>query len=355
MKKTSILILFVLVFKFAFTQGDVIDFIKAGSGDAEKLFEAYLNPYAMALGEGLNNGWFYSAETHHLLGFDVALSVSAISIPESDQYFDLNSLQFSSLEVINPSAGSLTPTIAGSMDNRPELQAFRQIDGQRQNLFSFHSPNGAGLDMVPVPMAQVSFGLLPHTDIVGRYVPELSLNADGDDVKVGLKGIGVKHNFKEWIPFLKHLPFDASLFMAYAKINAESELQYTSSDYDLGGIPYEDNYVHKDDQRLDFNTQSFKYGLILSKKVGIFTVFGSIGNTKLKSTIDLLGNYPILEDETDYVVIESYEDPLSLEIESKNVSMNAGFRLKLAFFKIFASVNKSHYTSYNAGIALGYR
>ena len=372
MKRFSIVLVLLLTFKLALPQGDIVEFVKAGKEDAKVLFESYLNPYAMALGEGLNNGWFQTAEAHKFLGFDVSLNISAINIPGSDQFFDLGALNLTNSELVNdPNKGTLTPTAAGEMpaSERPTLQAFREIDGQRENLFTYQVPDGAGLDMIPVPMAQISFGLIPHTDLVARYVPELEFDNDGDNVKVGLKGIGIKHSFKEWIPLFKKLPFDAAVFFTYAKIDAETSLAFSSADYGNISVPsgvmvrdeYSDEFgygVPDPNQRLSFDTKAMKYGLMLSKKIGILTLFGSVANSETKTNLDLLGKYPVIEENVSAgeVVVESLENPLLLDFESSStVAMNAGLRLKLAFFKLFASVNKAEYTSYNAGIALGVR
>ncbi len=357
MKRISFLFALLLTFKLALPQGDVIDFIKAGTHDAEILFENYLDPYAMALGEGLNNGWFQTAETHKFLGFDISLNITGIQIPSSDKVFDLNGLSFTNMKLASNS-GTLAPTVAGDDMPGPEIIVFREPNNPAsEELFRFNSPEGSGYDMVPVPMAQISFGLIPHTDIIGRYVPDLEFSNTDDDVTVGLKGIGLKHNFKEWVPFLKHLPFDASLFFTYAKINAEVGFDFTEADYDIDPmVPQSVTYQHLDDQRLTFDTKAYKYGLIVSKKVGILTVFGSVGNNTTETNIDLVGNYPILEDGDTEVIIKGEKDPLSLDLGSAtNIAYNGGLRLKLAFFKIYASVNRAQYTSFNAGIALGAR
>ena len=358
MKRISILFALLLIFKFALPQGDVINFLKAGTHDAEILFENYLDPYAMALGEGLNNGWFQTAETHKFLGFDISLNISAIKIPSSDQVFDLSGLPLSNMELVDP-ANNLAPTVAGKDEPGPEVRVFREANNpSSEQLFSFNLPEGSGLDIIPVPMAQISFGLLPHTDLIGRYVPDLEFSSSDDDVTVGLKGIGVKHNFKEWVPFLKRLPFDAAIYFTYAKINAETGFDFTSADYNIDLDPQfvDDQFVFYDDQHLTFDTKAMKYGLIVSKKVGILTIFGSVGNNKTETNIDLTGNYPILEDGGTEVIIKGERDPLSLDFgSSTNIAYNAGLRLKLAFFKLYASVNRAQYTSYNAGIALGIR
>lgn len=358
MKKNVILLLLVIVANFAYSQSNVIDFIKTGTHDAEILFENYLDPYAQALGEGLNNGWFQTAETHQFLGFDLSLNVSAVQIPASDQYFKLNGLSFEQVELVNPGDGKV-PTVAGPDEPGASLRVYREPNNPAsEELLTFNAPGGAGLDMVPVPMAQLSFGLLPYTDVVGRYVPELEFSNNDDDVKVGVSGIGVKHNFTGWVPFLKRLPFDASLYFTYAKVYAETGFNFTSADYNVKLDPQfvDDQFTFKDDQRLEFDTHAMKYGLILSKKVGILTVFASIGNNETETNIDVLGHYPILEDGGDEVIIKSEKDPLMLDLgSSTNMAYNAGLRLKLSFFKLYASVNQAEYTSFNAGISLGVR
>ncbi len=358
MKRFSILFFLLVSFKLSFSQGDVIDFLRAGTHDAEILFESYLDPYAMALGEGLNNGWFQTAETHKFLGFDISLNISAISVPDEDQIFSLTGLPFTNMMLANPS-DNIAPTVAGESKAGPEIIVFREAGNPAsEELFRYNSPEGSGLDMVPVPMAQISFGLIPHTDLVGRYVPDLEFSSDDEKVKVGLKGIGIKHNFKEYIPFLRKLPFDASVFFTYAKIYAETGLDFTSADYSINLPPQfiDDQFVDYQDQKLKFDTKAMKYGLIVSKKVGVLTVFASVGNNSTETNIDLVGNYPILEDGGEEVIIRGERDPLSLDLgKSTNVAYNGGLRLKLAFFKLYASVNKAEYTSFNAGIALGAR
>jgi hypothetical protein len=37
------------------------------------------------------------------------------------------------------------------------------------------------------------------------------------------------------------------------------------------------------------------------------------------------------------------------------MGIDAGFRLKLAFFSLFGSISKANYVSYNGGISFGFR
>lgn len=174
-----------------------------------KLMKAYLNPFALALGDGLNNSWYYTAETHDRLGFDLSLSVSAIKITGSAKTFDISQISLSDAE-LDPAYGLIAPTVAGEDVEGPKLNLWNP-NSPGDTIGSFRSPPGLGMDVVPVPVAQLGIGLFPHTDILLRYVPKLHFNQEGDseeNVRVGLFGIGAKHSFKDWIPGIKHLPFD---------------------------------------------------------------------------------------------------------------------------------------------------
>ena len=346
MKKGLLIMCLSLFSLMTFAQTDVIEFLKGGKADANKLFQAYLEPYAFALGDGLNNGWYNSAATHKLFGFDLTVSVSAIQIPEKAKTFDISTLGLTSMTV--ESGGNIAPTIAGKKDIGPRMSV---NDNQGKSIASFNTPGGVGLDMVPVPMAQIGFGLLPHTDVIGRYVPEMKYDNSGDEMKVGFWGVGVKHNFMEWIPFLKALPFDASLFGSYSEVNAQSELN------SLANSTIE--IANDGNQLLKVNTKTSKFGLVVSKKISILTVFGGIGQNTSKSSVDLIGKYTIVTKVSvggqEFTNREILTDPVAVPFESSNISLDAGFRIKLAILSLFGSINHSEYTSYNAGISIGVR
>ena len=352
MKKLILIICAGLIFKVAFSQTNVVEFLKGGKADANKLFQVYLEPYALALGDGLNNGWYNSAATHKMFGFDLSVSVSGIQIPESAKTFDISKLNLTNMSVI--SGGNIAPTVAGKNELGPRMQV---KDNLGNPIASFNTPNGVDLGIVPVPMVQLGFGLLPHTDIIGRYVPEMTYKNSGDEMKLGFWGVGVKHNFKEWIPALKELPFDASIFGSYSEVNAQSSLSFTPQDYNEANVKI--TFTNSNNQFLKVKSKSTKYGLVVSKKLGILTVYGGIGQSTSESTIDLVGKYPVitkvqgggLEITNEGALI----DPVALQFQSKNVSMDAGIRLKLAVLSLFGSINKAEYTSYNAGVSLGVR
>lgn len=344
MKKLSLLMCLSLLSMMTFSQQNVAEFLKGGKEDGGKLIQAYLEPYAFALGDGLNNGWYNTADTHHLLGFDLTISASAIMIPDGSKSFDVNQLGLTHMKVNNGS--SIAQTVAGSKTDGPKISVYDKniSDPTKTELLSFNSPKGTGLGIIPVPMVQLGFGLLPHTDIIGRYVPEMKYNNGDEEMKIGFWGAGIKHNFKEWIPFLKSLPFDASVFGSYSEVNGQSSLNY-------GTV----GYTPKGDQFLKIKTQTSKVGLIVSKKLAILTVFAGIGESTSKSNVDLVGTYPISATVNGITVVNPVPNPIALDFQTSNLSVDAGFRIKLAILSLFGSVNHAKYTSYNAGLSLGFR
>ena len=353
MKKVSLLICLSLFSVMSFSQTSVVEFLKGGKADANKLVQAYLQPYAFALGDGLNNGWYSSAKTHSLFGFDLTLGVSGVQIPSGSKTFDYSSLHLTNMYV--KSGGNIAPTVAGAKTPGPVIGV---KDSNGNEIVNFNSPQGTGMDLVPVPTLQVGFGLLPHTDLLVRYVPDIKYNNNGDEMKIGLWGIGAKHNFMEWIPGLKALPFDASLFASYSEVNGQSALSFTAADYSsTPGITIEP--INTAGQMLKIKTKTSKIGLVVSKKIAILTVFGGIGQSTAKSNIDLLGTYPVVA-KTSAGGLEITQkgalvDPVAVSFNTSNLSMEAGVRIHLAILGISASISKAEFTSYNLGVSLGLR
>lgn len=361
MKKLLVLLIFVIAGKLTFAQADVVEFIKAGKVDASKLMKAYLDPYGLALGDGLNNGWYYTAKTHDRFGFDFSMSISSIRIPESGKTFDIGGISLQDV-VLNDPTDHVAPTVAGAELQGPKINILApDASSPSDTLGSFFSPPGIGTSNVPIPVAQLSIGLLSNTDVTLRYVPKLHFNQPNEkdeDVQVGLFGVGVKHNFKESIPGLRYLPFDAAIFASYSNITASTGIDFQLDDY-MANKYYEkpDNYVLYDDQELDIESNTLKIGLIVSKEVAFITFFGGVGNSQSKTTVDLLGRYPVAVEVEDNKVtgIEDEVDPIKMKFESSRLSMDAGLRMKLGFFNVFASVNKAEYLSLNAGVSLSVR
>jgi len=100
-------------------------------------------------------------------GFDVTATVSMASAPAQLLTYDPSLLELNGDLV--PGSSTLAPTIAGSMQERPQLSYSTEItypDGTSQDIeyAKFTLPNGAG-GLFPLPMLQLTVGLPFGTDV----------------------------------------------------------------------------------------------------------------------------------------------------------------------------------------------
>ncbi|TKG90473.1 hypothetical protein EYV94_24010 [Puteibacter caeruleilacunae] len=355
MKRLFKLLFFLLIAINVKAQEDVIDFLKAGPHDASLMIRSYLEPYAISLGDGLNNGWYTTAKSHKKFGFDISVNVSAVKIPGSAKTFDINQLALQNTKVEDGASG-ISPTVTGAEEQGPKLGLY--YEGTK--IATYYAPPGIDQNYVPVPMVQVGFGLIPHTDLIGRYVPKMEFGSGDSKTEIGLFGLGVKHNFKEWIPGFKHLPFDLAAFGGFTNITSTTPLSLLPTDFDNGAI--DDDYTPVDNQELEIGINTTSAALILSKKLGPLTLFTSAGISHSKVDIDLLGKYPVPDTgasiaQMAYVFTDdsSETDPISIGYTSDNFSYKAGFMFGIGFLKLQASYNKSEYSSFNAGLAFSFR
>jgi len=71
---------------------DMSSFLAAAPADASKLMTAYMTPVVKSLSYGLTGGWYHTAQAHKTAGVDVGISINAVFIPTSDNYFTPGSL-----------------------------------------------------------------------------------------------------------------------------------------------------------------------------------------------------------------------------------------------------------------------
>ena len=203
--------------------------------------------------------------------------------------------------------------------------------------------------MSPLPVAQLSVGLVKGTEVMLRIFPKTKFG----DYKAGYFGIGLKHSIKQWIPAIKDKPFELSFIGAF-----------TSASLDMAGsnfLPVQTGINNPagdifNNQTINFASTAWNVNLVISKKLSLLTVFGGVRLSHYKKTLDLKGNYPItILDNAGNKVISNLADPISLEGKGTNFGINGGIRIKLGFLAIFAegSLVPGGYSSATAGLNIG--
>ena len=337
-------IIILLISSMAFSSKAQIDFssfLEAGTVDAERLMEGYLEPAFLGFGYGINSGWYNTAKPHKLLGFDITPTVTMAMIPSSAESFTIDPNDYTNIDVVptidaNGSSGSIitdAPTLFGPNRPNEELPFLRYTTADGSTL-DLSAPTGLGLDeeipfnAVPTAMVQFGIGLVKNTDIKLRIVPTLE---EEGEYEFSMFGIGVMHDLKQWVPGLKQVPFDFSGFVGWNRMEAT--------------IFMDDN---NPDQAAEFSTSGFTLQGIISKKFAIVTFFGGAGIATTTTKFSLLGDY-----DTDTVDLP--DDPINFDYSSTGPRINVGMRLKLLIVTIHADYALQKYNTLTLGLGLSIR
>lgn len=310
--------------------GDLENLIKGSREDANYLMEGYVSPVLNSIGYGLNQGWFNTAKPHKTLGIDVTVTVSMVTIPKSAETYTVDNSKLTALQLTNNPTNQV-PTIVGPSTNpptysfKPPLNSLSPVQGPAGLQFI----NDLPIKAVPVPIFNVGVGLIKGTEVKVRYVPTLT-NSDGSgsNFNFGLKGIGVMHDIKQWIPVVKHMPFDLSVFAGITKLDA---------DFD----------INSNGQKGIFSANATTVQAIISKKLAILTLYGSVGYNKSTVNFDAKGDFDL--------GTTTLTDPVSLSATANGPRATAGLRLRLGPLNFNGDYTLQKYPTISLGVGVGFR
>lgn len=315
-------------------ENDIVNFLQAGPEDASKLMNAYLNPMIEGLSYGFNGGWYTTAKAHKPLGFDIGVSLNAVFIPSSKNYFDPNSLGLETItEFTSEAANGLAPTIAGPSESSTYLtEVGIEFDGPQGLDFE----DNLKISGVLAPTAQIGIGIYKNTDLKVRWMPEVSMGSS----KVKLLGFGVMHDIKQHIPGIKVLPFDISVLVAFTKIQGETGM----ADPD-----YPPSQGDTRPQKMDYDMEAWLFEALISKKLAIFTFHGGIGYNTINTSSDVTGSYNV----PGYQV--AFNDPVSLRFKNNSMRLNAGIRMNLGPIYLSGEYILQEYSTVSVGLGVTFR
>ncbi|MFY0687021.1 MAG: hypothetical protein JXQ90_07650 [Cyclobacteriaceae bacterium] len=362
--KVTILGLAVLISSAAKAQ-DFGTILAAGVDDANTYFEAYLAPGINSLASGMAGGWNNTAKPHSTFGVDVTFSFNMATVPEMDRVFSFSNLSMNTMQFNG--SGDL-PTLVGPSGSPGSLvipaNTTVQFEGQSitvENEASFEAPGGIPFVenlpqiAIPAPTLQIGIGLIKGTDLKIRLIPEQTFGADGD-ISLGLFGIGVLHDFKQWIPGFKAVPIDVSAFFGYTKFSAGMgvDVNQTSGDVSNGT-------TFSGSGNADFTASATTFQILASKKLAIFTPYIGFGLNAINSSLALGGTYDYTVTATPPAgapVVQAIEiiDPIDMEFSGAGgPRVTVGGRLKLAVLTIHVDYTVQKYSMLSAGLGLSFR
>ncbi|MDB5159077.1 MAG: hypothetical protein JWR50_3784, partial [Mucilaginibacter sp.] len=262
----ALLSLTVLSFK-ANAQSDdgISQLFKSGPADVNKLVNAYSNPLFKGFGNSLNGGWTNTAKTQNFLRFVIRISATESLVPDKDKTYNINSLNLTNIKA---TGSPIAPTFGGDKNLSTDITVTDPANPN--NKYNTTLPKGV-VKYIPAPQVQLTVGLIKNTDVTVRFIPTIKVS---DDVgKVGMFGIGFKHNLVNDIDPKHPLPFDLAVAIGYTRLNYTKSLSVLPDD-DNGGVSGSHDFSN---QSLEGHFSGFNTQVILSKKLLFFTPFVSVG------------------------------------------------------------------------------
>lgn len=314
-------------------------YAQIGTDDARQFVEDYLRPFYNGIGFGFTSGWYNTAATHDQWGFDFTVSANLVFVPSEDLAFQFRNSDYEKIQVVSADEARLS-TVFGSQvkEERPEL---RITDDDGQELIRLTSPPGAvnlkeeiSVNALPLPMYQLGFGLIRHTDIKVRVLPKI--NFEGGSVY--MLGFGLQHDLAQWFRLLDAQDISIAFLGAFNNLTARFDLEDDEDPRTAG-----DKGV--------FNINGTNLQLIASKEyVNFLTIFGGFGYSRAGSRTQLLGAYPIDERFT-----QLPEDPLDLRYGNSSMNLSVGLRIKLVFLTFGVSHTFQKYQVSTATLGISVR
>jgi len=330
-------------------QQAVAEFLKFPLDDAQKMGDAYIAPFGKMFGNSLNGGWYQAARPHKLFGFDVTFT-AVVATPFADEKeFDFNKLGISNSIVLANSTENISPTITGKGDGIGVVYT-KNIGGTDVNV-PITLPKGVGLPFTPMPFIQGSIGLPFHSELSLRFFPKVEIPKVGT---IFMWGVGVKNEFKEFIPGLKMVPIDLAVMLGYTNFSSEFNVSYKpeAGNYPDGATTASDF----DGQKLNLNASGFTARLLVGKTIPILSVYAGLGYSHAVTDFGLKGLYPLsINMQGEPTNLVTANDPLVFAFTHSDFSANLGMRLRFGVIAVNFDYTLGKYPLYSAGFGISFR
>jgi hypothetical protein len=314
-------------------QGGVEELLRAGD-DASKLIEGYTKPVLISLAMGVNQGWYNTAKPHKSLGFDFTVTVSAIVVPESDLFYQPSTLGLQTVELVSPSDGN-APTVFG-----PAVTPVYRYTAAPGVTFSglpgLNPPKAFGERIMPAAVYNLGIGIIKDTDIRLRLLPKTEF---GDKNYARLFGIGIMHDVKQYIPGIKALPFDLSVFGAFTKFEAQVNLEGTFAS-------------NGTEQLGQYSINAWTVQALISKKISVLTFYGGVGYNSGSTAMDVTGSYDIGATPIGNLTLV---DPVSIDLRESSFRSTLGMRLKLGVLTLHGDYTIQKRKVFSTGVGISFR
>jgi hypothetical protein len=307
----------------------------------------YVTPIFNDLSADLNSAFYHSADLHNVLGFDVGIKFGAAITTDDQRKYEFVTPDFINIKdpvthnTITLVAGTDyeksiagAPTVVGYKSDQIYVHMIRSTtDPVKRGIYDslvarkgnnnlFQVPGGFDLGAVPLIIPQAAIGLPFGIEVMVRFIPTIS---SGETGKFNYMGFGIRYNIDQWI---RKIPVDVAVHFMTQKMN----------------------FVSKDDKDI-FSATGNAFGIEVSKKLLIFTVYGGFQLEQSKFTLSKIdGNFEAPDGTlTPYTIPEQ-------TFEGANTSRTTlGFRVLLAMVNVHAEYSIAKIPVLAAGIGVSLR
>lgn len=321
-------------------QNQLEDLLAAGVEDAQRFAAGYISPAAEGVIYNLSNGWIQSAEVKKPLRFEISLIGNATFVKDEKRSFTLNTADYNNLYFRDESGIKEVATAFG--ENNPNVRMYAIVTdgtGLFEEEVEFNLPQGLAsenMNLLPSAFLQARVGIFKATELKIRYFPKI----DYEDVKTGLIGFGLQHEFTQMIPAEKVFPVAISGFIGFTNFNGSFD--FTDS-----------QIIEGNSQRFDVKQNSWLFQVHASTKLPMINFYGGLGYVTGTSDFDVLGTYTVRAGTPLTETSSTFVDPFSIKNKVSGVKATLGTRLSLNFFSIYAEYNVAEYSTASAGIGFG--
>jgi hypothetical protein len=186
---------------------------------------------------------------------------------------------------------------------------------------------------------------------------------------INLWGVGVKHDLKQWIPFVKRVPvLNLSMMYGYTKVNFHSIL--TPVTPAMLGADDLTTLADWNSQDMDIQFQSHTANLLVGVTLPVVSFYGGAGVSITQANLNMNGDFPvpsIISDVVDPnfgdVVVTDNDfitDPFDIEIKNQDGGttkprFNLGMRFKFTVVTLHLDYTWANYSVATAGVGISWR
>lgn len=286
--------------------GKIINFLLVSKEFAETTLSKYNKPLAEGLTYGVTGGWYGMANVQSPWKFNISLISNGTFIPKNKRSYGLDISNIENLEIVGGGNLVNVPTILGNTNSSVRMEA--TLDGRQ---FEFDVPTGIGLadlNLLPSALLQLSMGLPGATEVKIRYFPRISV----DNIRIGLIGVGLQHEFSQWIEAMEKSKISLSAFIGYVDLSNNAK-------FDADGA------VQGKNELIESNVKIWNYAILSSTHFPIYNVFLGLGYVNSKSKTELKGTF-LIDTPIQSII---FKDPLTTRNNTSGVKLNIGGKARI--------------------------